>query len=124
MDSGKGDKKRPGLFEKILNLGDENLHSTNVTRLGNLWTFGNFLKPLAEINLPKSPKFLGYFCKGVKIYYFSSEIVFGQLLQTFGDFFLVTLHSSNSSLFCAIVQTIAQQNVQHIVTERWRAHEI
>ena len=33
------------------------------------WTFGNFSKPLAPINLPKSPTFLGIFCKGVKIYY-------------------------------------------------------
>ena len=28
--------------------------------------------------------------KGVKIYHFSSEIIFGQLLLTFGDIFLVT----------------------------------
>ena len=54
-------------------------------------TLGNFLKPLAAIILPKSPTFLGNFCKGVKIYHFSIEIIFGQLLLTFGDFFLVTL---------------------------------
>ena len=30
--------------------------------------------------LPKSPTYLGNFCKGVKIYQFSSEIIFGQLL--------------------------------------------
>ena len=34
------------------------------------WTFGNFLKPLATINLPKSPTFLGNFCKGVKTFIF------------------------------------------------------
>jgi len=44
------------------------------------WTLGKFLKPLATINLPKSPTFLGNFGKGVKIYHFSSEIIFGQLL--------------------------------------------
>ena len=44
------------------------------------WTLGNFLRPLATINLPKSPTFLGNFCKGDKIYNFSSEIIFGQLL--------------------------------------------
>ena len=44
------------------------------------WTLSHFLKHLATINLPKSPTFLGNFCKGVKIYHFSSEIVFGQLL--------------------------------------------
>ena len=50
------------------------------------WTLGNFLKPLASITLPKSVTFLGNFCKGVKIYDFSSEIIFGQLLQTFAIF--------------------------------------
>ena len=52
----------------------------SVTRLGDFWTFGIFLKPLATITLPKSPTFLGNFCKGVKIYHFTSEIIFGQLL--------------------------------------------
>ena len=51
------------------------------------WILGNFLKPLATIILPKSPTFLGKFCKDVKIFHFSSEINFGQLLQTFGVFF-------------------------------------
>ena len=55
------------------------------------WTLGNFSKPLATVNLPNSPTFLGNFCIGVKIYHFSSEIFFGQFLQSFGDFFLVTL---------------------------------
>ena len=63
----------------------------SVTRLGDLLDFGNFLKPLATTNLPKSLTFLGNFCKGVKSYHFCSEIIFGQLLQTFGNFFLVTL---------------------------------
>ena len=48
---------------------------------------------MATINLPKSLTFLGDFCKGVKIIKFSSEIIFGQLLQTFDDFLLVTLLS-------------------------------
>ena len=55
------------------------------------WTLGNFLKPLAAINLPKSPTVLGNFCVGAKIFNFSSEIIFGKLLWTFGDFSLVTL---------------------------------
>ena len=55
------------------------------------WILGNFLKPLATINWPKSSTFLGNFCKDVKIYHFCSEIIFGQLLKTFGNFFLVTL---------------------------------
>ena len=40
------------------------------------WTLGSFLKPLATINWPKYPTFLGKFCKGVKIFNFSSEIHF------------------------------------------------
>ena len=45
------------------------------------WTLGKFLKPLPAINLPKSPPFLGNFCKGVKIYYFSSEIILGNFYR-------------------------------------------
>ena len=63
----------------------------SVTRFGEFLHFGQLLKHLATINLAKSPTFLGNFCKGFKIYHFFSEINFGQLLQTFGDFFLVTL---------------------------------
>ena len=44
------------------------------------WTLGNFLKPLATNNLPNSSTFLGIFCKCVKIYHCSSELIFGQLL--------------------------------------------
>ena len=62
------------------------------------WTLGHFLKLLATINLPKSLTFLGNFCKGVKIYHFSSKIIFGQLLKTFGDFFLVTLSVEHKNL--------------------------
>ena len=50
-----------------------------MTRLGD-WTLGKFLKPLATIDLLKSLTFLDNFYKGVKIYHFSSEIIFGQLL--------------------------------------------
>ena len=49
-----------------------------IERFIGLW--GNFSKPLATINLPKSATFLGNFCKGVQIFNFSSEIIFGQLL--------------------------------------------
>ena len=39
------------------------------------WTLGNLSKPLATINLPKSPTFLGNLVKVV-----SSDIIFRQLL--------------------------------------------
>ena len=45
--------------------------NSSVTRLGNL---------LEIINLPKSSTFITNFCKVVKIYHFSIEIVFGPLL--------------------------------------------
>ena len=51
------------------------------------WTLGKFLKPLAPINLPKSPTFLGIFGKGGKIYRFSSVIIFGQLFRHLAIFF-------------------------------------
>ena len=54
--------------------------SISVTRLGDLLDFGQPLKPWATINLSKSPTFLGNFCKGVKVYHFSCEIIFRQLL--------------------------------------------
>ena len=44
-------------------------------------TLGKFLKPLATINLPKSPAFFRNFCKGVKTYHFSSEIILGIFLD-------------------------------------------
>ena len=52
----------------------------SVTRLGDFCTLVNFSKPLTTIFLPKSPTFLGNFCEGIKIFNFSSEIIFGQLL--------------------------------------------
>ena len=53
---------------------------SSVTWLAIYFTLGNFSKPVALIILPKSPTFLGNFCKGVEIFHFSSEIIFGQPL--------------------------------------------
>ena len=58
---------------------------------------GNFSKFVARIILPKLPTFICNFCKGIKIFHFSIEIIFGQLLKTFGDFVLVTLADGQSS---------------------------
>ena len=44
------------------------------------WTLGIFLKPLATVNLPKSLTFFGNFCKVVKMYDFSCEVIFWELL--------------------------------------------
>ena len=65
------------------------------------FTCGNFSKPFATINLPKSLTFLGNFCKSVKIFHFSSEIIFGHLFIDIWQFLLVTLvdvDDDNSSL--------------------------
>ena len=57
------------------------------------WTLGNFSKPLARINLSKSPTFLGNLGKGVKNFHFSSEIIFW---ATFKDIWrLFTGHSGH-----------------------------
>ena len=56
------------------------MRPSSVTRFGNFLDFGQLLKPLAAINLLKYHTFLGKFCKGVKIFYSYSEIIFGQLL--------------------------------------------
>ena len=47
------------------------------------WPLGNFSKPVATINLPNYSTFLGNFCKCVKIFNFSSEIILGQHLRVF-----------------------------------------
>ena len=57
-----------------------------MTRLGYLLDFGNFSKLLATINLPQSLIFLVNFHKVDKIFNFTGEIIFGQLLKTLGKF--------------------------------------
>ena len=47
-----------------------------MTGLGDLLDFGQVFKALGKINLAKAPTFLSNFCNGVKIYPFSSEIIF------------------------------------------------
>ena len=91
--NGPTELRRPQLFLIFgPHLGSPFWTLTSATRLGIFCSLGYFLKPLATINLPR---FLGNFCKGAKIYPFSSEIIFGQLLETFGDFYLVTLTLTN-----------------------------
>ena len=63
----------------------------SVTRLGKLLDFGQLLITLATINLPKSPTFLGNFCKGVKIYHFLGKSFLGNFYRHLAIFFLDTL---------------------------------
>ena len=57
-----------------------------MTRLGDLLHFGIFFKAYGNNYFAQIAHILGNFCEGVKIFHFSSEILFGQLLETFGDF--------------------------------------
>ena len=64
-----------------------------MTRKGDLLHFGQIFETFEkQLICPNILPFLGNFCKGGKIFHFSSEIIFGQLLLKFGDFYLVTLH--------------------------------
>ena len=79
----------------------------SVARLGDILDFGQLFKASGKINLPQSSPFLGNFCKGVKIIHFSSDTIFGQLLYTINDFYLVTLPEidgcqfENIPIFCS-----------------------
>ena len=92
-----------------------------MTRLGYFLHFGNFQSQWQQLFCPKLSTLLGNFCKGVKIVHFSSEIIFGQLLQTFGDFLLITLYPElNASrikwFWC---KKKPETNVRTIVVIKW-----
>jgi len=59
--------------------------------LGDLLHFGQLFKASGSNYFDQIAHALANFCKGVKIFHFSSGIIFGQLFQIFGDFILVTL---------------------------------
>ena len=85
----------------------------SVTILGDLLDFGQLL-PSAPINLPKSTSLLGNFVQVSKSIIFLLKSFFVQLLQTFGDFYLVTLDlryesSHQQILFSVNWQTLFDQ---------------
>ena len=61
--------------------------SSSVTKLDDLLDFGQLLKPLAKINLPKSLSFLGNSCKGGKIYHFLVKSYLGNFYRLLAIFF-------------------------------------
>ena len=64
------------------------VHIPQCDQIGRfIWILGNFLKPLITINLPKSPTFSGNFCKVVKIYHFSRELILGNFYTHLAIFF-------------------------------------
>ena len=68
---------------------------SSVTRLGDK-NLGNFLKPLATINLPKYPTFLGIFVKVLKSIIFIVQSILGNFYRHLTIFFLVTLVMSKN----------------------------
>ena len=65
-------------------------------------TLGNCLNSLATIKLPKSPTFLGNFCKGVKSYHFSSEIILGNFYRHLAIFSGHSQGERSTQNFCCI----------------------
>ena len=62
-----------------------------MTRLGDLLDFGHLFQAFGNNCIAQITHILDIFCKGVKIIHLPCEIIFGQLLKTFGNFLLVTL---------------------------------
>ena len=50
-------------------------------------TLGNFSKPAGTIILTKLPKLFGNFCKGVKIFHVSSDIILGNFYWHYATFY-------------------------------------
>ena len=83
------------------------MHSlTSVTRLGDFCTLGNFLKPLATINLPQSSPFLGIFVKVSKSFIFLVKSFLGNFYRHLAIFiwshWILTLHFTTCKISCFI----------------------
>ena len=57
--------------------------NNSVTRLGDLLKFGQLFKACGNNYFAQITHISRLFLKGVKIFHFSSKIIFGQLLATF-----------------------------------------
>ena len=77
----------------------------SVTRLGDLLDFGQLFKACGNNEFAQiSPTFLGNFCKGVKIFNFTSKIIFGNFYRHLGTFSGHTasyppMHLNNSTFY-------------------------
>ena len=67
-----------------------------------------------QLFCPNCVTALDKFFKGVKIFHFSSEIVFGQLLQIFGYFLLVTLITCLFFIYFRLFKQTSLQFLQQI----------
>ena len=88
------------------------------------WTLGNFSRHVAKIDLPKSPTFLGNFCKGVKMNHFSSEIIFlvksflGNFYRHLAIFFLVTLIGRYVTSFNQLSKAMVDATLGCLITRK------
>ena len=74
---------------------------SSVTRLGDFLHFGQLFNGHGKKYFSQIAHILGSFCRGAKIFHFSSGIIFGQLLLKFGDFLLVTLQCNSCQILWA-----------------------
>ena len=94
--------------------------TSSVTSLGDLWDFGHVLKPLATINLPRSPTFLGNFCKGVKIYSFQVKSFWATFIDIWQYFSGHTGHKLLLySIYCLEFTTFEPLKLMAII--RWNS---
>ena len=83
-----------------------------MTRLGDLLHFGQLFKAGGNNYFAQIAHILGNFCKSVKIFHFSSEIIFGRLLYTFGNILVKT--------FTALLPGCQMPQIQYLVNYRLR----
>ena len=89
-----------------------NVCSIQCDQITIYWTVGNFLKPSATINLPKSPTFLGIFCKGVKVFNFSFEFILGNFFRHLVTFYWSNwFHIPTEDGYWSILVTLPESNI-------------
>ena len=86
--------------------------TASVTRLGDLLHFGKLFKACGNNYFVHIAHILRSFCKGVKMFHFSNDIIFGQLLKTFGNFLLVTLMTALADIRSIQINYFSRQTHQ------------
>ena len=90
-----------------------------MTRLGDLLHFGQLFETCGQNHFAQIAHILGNFFKGVKIFHFYGEIIFGQLLWKFSHLLLVTgLDDASSFHFTPFFVVGVEPNVGVLTRER------
>ena len=98
-----------GAVWSIEKTGFHHFQCDQIWRFFGIWaTFQSLWQQLICPNILHS---YTIFCKGVKIFHFSSEIIFGQLLQTFGNFLLVTLVFGKIKALWLVIRIVCVQKI-------------